>query len=346
MRLLNSVEYIQKLKPTSRDTYGNKRNLNGYNVFLRYFFSNFKILTDDDQAELLCDLEAHSREMYTLSEEDSIFSLPEVTTVHIIKAAAIEWNKMESDAKNAWKLLAVEINNLPILGAFTSIPTDIEEQDIKVALSRDHHRFISIIRNLVLRKKKTSMKKSTKRKKFGKEHIEIGAMVYKSFFLSHLLKICFFGHNYALLFHRSEVVEKTKKTIIVHIKSMERLVRLFYCNGVSAFSYKDQVGLVYSLAGKVVLKNNKSKKKAIGYIIQDKKILTESGTSINVEDICLPVFVRGDGSWSYRYDDEERIYSVAEYQPIRLKICDSGNCQILSSRIVLSNDQSKLINNK
>ena len=129
--------------------------------------------------------------MYTLSEEDSVLSLPEVTAVHIIKAAAIEWKKMESDAKNAWNLLAIQINNLPILGAFTSIPEDIKEQDIKVALPRDHHQFINIIQNLVLRNKKTSMKESTKRKKFGKEHIKIGAMVFKSFFYLIYLKFAF-----------------------------------------------------------------------------------------------------------------------------------------------------------
>ena len=47
--MINSIEYIQNLKPTSRDIYGQKRNLTGYNIYLRYFFKYFKLLTYEEE---------------------------------------------------------------------------------------------------------------------------------------------------------------------------------------------------------------------------------------------------------------------------------------------------------
>ena len=72
MKLLHSTVYVQSLTPTSRDIYGNKRSLTGYNVYLRYFFLNFKLLTDDKQRELLCDTGIYTEETYILSDEDSV----------------------------------------------------------------------------------------------------------------------------------------------------------------------------------------------------------------------------------------------------------------------------------
>ncbi len=86
--MLDSITYIQNLRPTSRDIYGSKRNLTGYNVYLRYFFVNFKSLTDEEKKEILCDMEIHSIDMYLLSEEDSVVLVPKASTVEIINAAA------------------------------------------------------------------------------------------------------------------------------------------------------------------------------------------------------------------------------------------------------------------
>ena len=135
MKLLHSTIYVQNLTPTSRDIYGNKRSLTGYNVYLRYFFLHFKLLTDDNQRELLCDTGIHTEETYILSDEDSVISLPEVTTVGIIKVAAIEWSKIELETKRAWRELATMISNLPILGGFKTVPEIVTEEEIKTALS-------------------------------------------------------------------------------------------------------------------------------------------------------------------------------------------------------------------
>lgn len=344
MRLLNNLFYIQNLQPTIRDIYGTKRNLNGYNVFLRYYFNCFKSLTEEDRKELLCRLGIHSMEMYLLSEEDSVVSAPEVCTTDTIKAAAMAWKELSLEARNAWKVVALRINNLPIIGAFESLPSVVTDQEVKHAMSADHNKFITTIHN-ILRKKKISIQDSTVTKRFGKEQVVVGAQVYKLFFISHLLKICFFGYNYSLLTRRriGEIVDRKKKSLVIHIKSMEILVKLFHINGVSAFGYEDQDGFFYSFAGKVVLKSTKTSKEAIGYIIDEKKVLLETGGVINLESIYLPEFVKEDGCWIYHCNDEvQNPYIVTDFHPIRMKIFDSGNCQILCSRVVLSNDKSKL----
>ena len=309
-------------------------------------FLHFKLLTDDKQRELLCDTGIHTEETYILSDEDSVISLPEVTTVDIIKVAAIEWSKIELETKRAWRELATMINNLPILGDFKTVPGIVTEEEIKTALSKDHHKFINTMQN-ILRTKKISMKQCTEVKKFGKEQVEIGDKVYKYFCLPHLLKLSLFGHNYSLFNNRLEIVERKKKSIIVHIKSMERMISLFYRNGISAFGYEGQDNLFYSCAGKVILRNTRSEKESVGYIINEHKVLLESGIELRLQDIYLPEFTRENGTWLHRYNDDTLYtYVVVDFHPIRMKICNSGNCQILFSRIVLSNDKTKIIINK
>ena len=167
--------------------------------------------------------------MYS-SDKDSIISTPLASTVDIIKAVAKKWKNMDMNVKNKWKLLARKINVLPILGSFESIPTRIIEKDVKTALSRDHYQLISTMSSTLHKRRKISPIDSMLAKKFGKETVQIGAKVFKSFCLSYLLKLCLFGPNYSLLNIRStEIVERTKKTIIMHVRSMDRVMILFYC---------------------------------------------------------------------------------------------------------------------
>ena len=227
-----------------------------------------------------------------------------------------------------------------------TIPEIVTEEEIKTALSKDHYKFINTIQNM-LRTKKISMKQCMEVKKFRKKQVEIGIKVYKCFYLSHLLNLNLFGHNYSLFNNRLEIVERKKKSIIVYINSMERMISLFYRNGISAFGYEGQDNLFYSCAGKVILRNTRSDKESVGYIINEQEVLLESGIVLHLQDIYLPEFARENGTWLHRYNDETLYtYVVVDFHPIRMKICNSGNCRILFSRIVLSNDKTKIIINK
>ena len=190
--MIDSLTYVTNLSPTIKDDYGMKRNLTGYNVYLRYFYQNFKLLTDSEQRDLLCSLGVHSVDMYLLIDEDSIVPVPKASDVDIIKAAATKWRRSDLAVKDAWRQLALEINQLPILGAFNSIPSMITDEEIGASLSRDHHNKFISTSSKMLRTTRISMKQDTKTKNFGKESVEIGNQVFKSFFLSYLLNLCFF----------------------------------------------------------------------------------------------------------------------------------------------------------
>ena len=141
------------------------------------------------------------------------------------------------------------------------------------------------------------------------------------------------------------MIEKKKKSVTVHIRSMERIVNLFYKNGISAFAVSDQDrNLLYSCAGKVILLHTHSNKEEIGYIVKEGEILMETGRIINMDSINLPEFIQEEGVWLKHCNDDTNIpYVVVEFHPIWMNLCNSGNCQILISRVCLSNDKSHLI---
>ena len=104
---VDSLAFIKNLKPTARDIYGSKRNLTGYNVYLRYFLKHFELLTDKERKVLLCDLQIHSADMYPLSDEDSVISTPWTSTIDVIKTASIKWEKMGKNGKKCEECVEV-----------------------------------------------------------------------------------------------------------------------------------------------------------------------------------------------------------------------------------------------
>ena len=125
-------------------------------------------------------------------------------------------------------------------------------------------------------------------KSFGNEKVLLGANVYKSIYINHLLKLSFFGSNYSI-FGKDEVVHRYAKSIIVHISSMDRIVRIFRKNGKSAFSMEIDCGREYSCACKVVLREIANGKQGIGYIINGCTMLMESGERVPMSSIRLPM---------------------------------------------------------
>ena len=122
----------------------------------------------------------------------------------------------------------------------------------------------------------------------------MGANVYKSIFINHLLKLIFFGSNYSI-FAKGEVVHRYAKSIIVHISSMERIVRIFWKNGKSAFSMEIDCGRDNSCTGKMVVGNIANGKQGIRYIINICAILMVSGERVSTFSIRLPMYDKDEG---------------------------------------------------
>ena len=130
---------------------------------------------------MLCSLGVHSVDTYLLSDEDSIVSVPKASNVDIIKAVATRWRQSDLVVKDAWRQLALEINQLPILGAFNSIPSMITNEEVCTSLSRDHNKFISTISKL-LRTTRISMKQATKTKTSEKNQLKLATRYSNLFF--------------------------------------------------------------------------------------------------------------------------------------------------------------------
>ena len=63
----------------------------------------------------------------------------------------------------------------------------------------------------------------------------------------------------------------------------------------------------------------------------------ETGNLVNMGDIELPEYNRDEGVWATLCNDEiNALFSIVQYDPIRIKIFDSGNCQMTMNRVVLS----------
>lgn len=257
------VENILRLQPSKSQIEGRKRRLNGYNIFLSCFFAQFEDLGEVEKRDLLCKSNIHSVNDYIASDEDSIVTKPSTNNIDIIRLASWYWRHTSAEIKQAWKSKAYEVNELPILGTFTSTPIVITNDAVLDMLTREHYRFISSINNML--KSKQSVIDSIQKKTFGKEIVVLGSQIYKSFYLNYLLKLCFFDSDYSV-FNEREIVHRYKNSMVVHIRSMSRIVNIFHKHGKSAFTFKNN-GKEFTCAGKVIMKERLGGRQGIGYIL-------------------------------------------------------------------------------
>jgi hypothetical protein len=333
-----TIQIIQ-IPHSKKEIQSSNRNKTGYNVFLSWFFHDFNIMDEDEQKHLLCINNIHQYEEYQAHEEDSVISRPRATTIDIIRLAARVWGGMSESIKCAWRQRAEIVNSLPILGSFTEIPTNITNHHIIHSLTLEHNRFVTFIHNIL---KKTSgfNKDSMKTKKIGNERIKLGYQVFRSFFINHLLKLSFLGPNNCKL-NDNEIVHRYKKSVVVHIASMKRVIDLFRMNGVCAFEFKKNDFLV-SCSGRVSVRKRMQRtgQEGIGYILKDNSVLLETGQELM--NIKLPIYNAGNGEWDYNRAGNDE-YTITEYWPIRLRLNDSGNCQMTFNKVILNTDKTKVI---
>jgi len=72
----------------------------------------------------------------------------------------------------------------------------------------------------------------------------------------------------------------------------------------------------------VVVQHITNGKQGIGYIINSRTMLMESGERFPMSSIRLPMYDKDEGRWMTNpdYDDSNALYSVIEYNPICMKI--------------------------
>lgn len=275
--------------------------------------------------------------------------LPTSTTIDILKLAGRYWMNLDDDYKDAWRQRADRVNKLPIIGSFPSLPSSVNDTEILKSLNMEFKNMLSMGRNAISSKPRVEY--SNKTKQFGKEKVVLGSQLFRKFFITHLMQLSLFGKNNSF-FDPLEVVHRSKITIVVHIKSRERMKMIFNKFDACVFEIeKEEKGMIHTCAGKVNLKNKATNKEGIGYILneasrEEVSVVMEGvecDTVIAINNLKLPLYDHEKGVYDYGDTGNDEYILILEYNPLRLKISTSGHCQITLNKILLSFETHNLI---
>jgi hypothetical protein len=166
--------------------------------------------------------------------------------------------------------------------------------------------------------------------------VVIQNQVFWNFHMNKLLNNVLFGYGYAKLYDH-KIVHKTKKQIVIHIASRQRMTELFSLNGLVACS-QARHGMMFTCCGKVGLVNLAGQS-IIGYIMQENNnslsVLLENNAVVSVD---RPIYDSSLSSYVYNIDGTGE-YSVSQYWPIRFRLNHSGKTFFTLNRVVLRKEK-------
>jgi hypothetical protein len=91
---------------------------------MSWFYHDFANITTERQKYCMIESQIHHENLY--DDDDSIMSDLPITTAQTMQLCGMYWRRMGIVKQQAWKDSAAVVNWLPILGAFTSIPVEIQ----------------------------------------------------------------------------------------------------------------------------------------------------------------------------------------------------------------------------
>jgi hypothetical protein len=334
---------ILSLSFSQKEKLSRNRKKSGFNVYQSWFYSDWQTSTLEQRQNLLFQYRIHDPSQY--NDDDSVISDPVIESTHILQACAKHWSSLTGEIKEAWKLRTLQVNSLPVLGAYTSTPSMITDTDIQKSLTIEHDRISAILRNS-LKCYQTFMK--SKVRQFGRERVVSTntGQVFRSFNCSHLFLISIFGSNFSK-FHQYEVTHRTKATTIVYLNGLDRIQELFEVNGLQMLQHdEDDSGLKVVAGPKVIVRVDG--REGIGIVRSENRnnclnILLEDGRVY--DDVKRPLFDNEVMEWDYSQDnDDNNQLVITEYHPLRLKIQhNNGMLSILFNRFKLSLDNNNIL---
>lgn len=330
------------------------RNRCGYGVFLSMFFVDFKTLSPDTKSELLVAHAVREDDEIDLISIDSTLTPPDRVppSVHeVIRLAARHWRLLPPSVTDAWNERAEILNSRPLSGKFIKIPKVIKvSSDVIKSMTLDWEEFTRQFTDSIRRNPKKG--DSERRFKFGNKTVTLHNMTYKNTYLSFLLKLCLFGRDLSN-FTENEMVFRKKKTTVVHIASKQRMCELFTLNKLCCVT-KDvdnaegtDVGSTYFCCGKVCIMRDG--KELVGYILSESRLFWKVKLETNDMVLIRKVnFVTGKntGSYFYETDDKRNRMRVTEYNPIRIKIYESGKITMILNRCLVDSDGNLIIHRR
>ena len=328
---------ILSLPFTSNELHSTNRNKSAYRTYVSVFIEQFNELSFNEQKELLLNDHIHCVDPYLQHEHHPIlYDPPKATAADKMRLASKHWGRLCQELKDSWSERSKSVNDLPIIGRFHAVPKEVTDEVILDSINLEYEKFVALMNGAL--KRPPRFIESIVYKTFGKERILQRSKFFRSIHLNHILKILFFGPTYSYL-RCTEIVYRTKASIVIHIHSKERIEELFAKNGVCAFlaEVKNE-NKSYTCAGRVIVRVKGTRKEGIGYVDKEKDdrffITLESGLEI---DVMKPLFEKEAGRWIFCSGNEDK-YEIVEYDPVRIKILEKGNIHFLFHRVEVCNN--------
>ena len=109
-----SRELILGLPFSDKELKTRNRRLNGYSVYVYWFYSDLKQMSTCDLEELLIEKDICSEEYFAVDLEFAdVMSKPEITQIHKSKLCGKYWRSLTNNTRRAWKERAELVNGLP-----------------------------------------------------------------------------------------------------------------------------------------------------------------------------------------------------------------------------------------
>ena len=335
MNFFTSHDNILSLPLTEKERTHTSRQRHPYHVFLSQFCTKYKALNIQQKKDLLIKLRVIRPDEHNLedSDDDSVLTVAMPGAGHIMKAASKVWRDSGLDLKAAWGERANRLNlRPPNDGRFEAVPDFVNDKAVLESLSGEWKHFVSILKLSTTMNITKCRPTSISTYVYGNERVTVGAQNYRTFFLSHLLKLSIFGSPlyFKLLDH--EIIYKRRRETIVFIYSHRRMSELFIFGGLSgAEFYKD--GLKYVSCAKVNLRDNRGRN-IIGYVMDEDRLSLKM--KVDGEDnlivIRRPEYDTHDGRFMYNTAfGRQRGYQMTQLWPIRMKLNNSGQSNYMLS---------------
>ena len=194
-----SAVEIQSLPLTTKERQHKSRKRHGYHVYLSFFFLDFKQLEYEQKKQRMEESHIWSRlDTNYSSDEDSVMTPKQPQPHEIMRLASRHWNRVDASIQGAWRSRASMLNARPPNdGSFEAIPAAIAipsiEENVRVSLTLEWQRFAADLKRAIRLNSMRQYKYSANIYRFGDEIVVLQSQIYRSFFMSHLLKLTIFG---------------------------------------------------------------------------------------------------------------------------------------------------------
>ena len=344
-----SSDQIKNLPLTEKEVNHKSRQRLGYHVYSSYLFYAFHRASVEEKEDLLIRYKVwrtnEDKDDASSSSSSSSSSVRIPSCHDVSRFAGLVWRSYGTGVKDEWANRATMLNSRARNdGRFIEVPDGVMsssiEKIVKESLTQEWLNFVQLMRNaFVLRRNQISS--SMKIVTMGLEKVNIGLQVCKKFTLSPLLRITVFGSPLFCKLHSHELSYRSKKVVVIHIHSHQRMNELLTFGGVDASTHYNK-GMKIRVCPKVSITDAMGRS-ATGYVLNE--TATHLGVRVEGSDAgeldWVQRVVWDSVSSQYLYCDEHdhplgqksEIFYISYFWPIRITLnLVTGHSYLITSQ--------------